>query len=192
MLPENLIWIIILPAACILLLIIITMAGFTVNVHRADPYKNFKFRIVWDGRVIEGIERISGLRRETEVVEHRTGSDPSMVRRSPGITQYNPIVLERGRTHDNAFESWANLVFSIGAPAGEEMSLKTFRKDIEISLLNESGQVVMSFRVFRCWPSVYEPLANLDGNGHDVMREKLVLQHEGWERDLSVQEPVER
>ncbi|MBU6325622.1 MAG: phage tail protein [Bacteroidetes bacterium] len=168
------------------------MAGFTVNTHRFDPYKNFKFRVVWDGQVIHGIERISGLRRETEVVEHRSGSDPNHVRRAPGITQYNPIVLERGRTHDHSFEAWANLVFNLGAASGEEISLKSFRKDIEISLLNEAGQVVMSFKVYRCWPSFYEPLANLDGNGRDVMREKLVLQHEGWERDLSVQEPLER
>ena len=168
------------------------MAGFNINVHRLDPYKNFKFRVVWDGKVIHGIERISGLRRETEVVEHRSGSDPNQMRRSPGISQYNPIVLERGRTHDHAFEAWANLVFDLAAASGESISLKTFRKDIEISLLNEAGQVVMGFNVYRCWPSIYEPLANLDAHGREVVRERLVLQHEGWERDLSVQEPVEQ
>lgn len=188
---DGIFWWIGLPLACFLILMLLHMAGFTVNTHRFDPYKNFKFRVKWDGRIILGIDRINGLRRETGVVEHRNGSDPSSVRRMPGITQYEPIILERGRTHDTAFEAWADLVFNLGAGAGAEMSLRNFRKDIEISLLNESGQVVMNFRVYRCWPSVYEPLANLDGSGEDIMRERLVLQHEGWERDTDTVEPAE-
>lgn len=188
---DGIFWLISLPLAFFLLFILLQMAGFTVNPYRFDPYKNFKFRVKWDGRFIPGIDRITGLRRETGVVQHRDGSDPSSVRRMPGITQYEPIVLERGRTHDTSFEAWADLVFDFGAGAGAEMSLRNFRKDIEISLLNESGQVAMTFRVYRCWPSVYEPLANLDGSGEDIMRERLVLQHEGWERDTDTVEPVQ-
>ncbi len=188
---DGILWWISLPLAYFLLFILLHMAGFTVNAHRFDPYKNFKFRVKWDGRYILGIDRITGLRRETGVVLHREGSDPSSVRRMPGITQYEPIILERGRTHDTAFEAWADLVFNLGAGAGAEMSLRNFRKDIEISLLNESGQVVMTFRIYRCWPSVYEPLANLDGSGEDIMRERLVLQYEGWERDTDTVEPAE-
>jgi phage tail-like protein len=188
---DGIFWFISLPLALFSLLILLTMTGFTVNPYRSDPYKNFKFRVKWDGRYILGIDRITGLRRETGVVQHRDGGDPSAVHRMPGITQYEPIVLERGRTHDTAFEAWADLVFNFGAGPGAEMSLRNFRKDIEISLLNEAGQLAMTFRVYRCWPSVYEPLANLDGSGEDIMRERIVLQHEGWERDTEVAEPAE-
>ena len=30
------------------------MAQFTVNAERFDPYKNFKFRVKWDGRFVAG------------------------------------------------------------------------------------------------------------------------------------------
>jgi tail tube protein gp19 len=53
------------------------VAQFTVNAHRIDPYKNFKFRVKWDGRLVAGVSKISGLKRTTEVIEHREGGDPS-------------------------------------------------------------------------------------------------------------------
>ena len=86
------------------------MAQFSVNAQRFDPYKNFKFRVKWDGRYVAGISKVSALKRSTEVVEHREGGDPSTPRKSPGRTRYDPITLERGVTHDIEFERWANKV----------------------------------------------------------------------------------
>ena len=163
------------------------MPPFAVNTHRFDPYKHLRFQVVWDGKVVADVSRVSGLRRHTEVVLHRDGGEPSIERRAPGKTGYDPIVLERGRTHDSAFEDWAGLVFNLGG----EMSLKNFRRDIIIRLLNEAGVVAMAFLVHRCWPSEYAALAEMDANGHGVAFESLTLEHEGWERDLSVAEPKE-
>ena len=53
------------------------MAEFTVNPQRFDPYKNFKFLVLWDGRTVAGISKISPLKRTTEVVKHRSGGDVS-------------------------------------------------------------------------------------------------------------------
>jgi phage tail-like protein len=167
------------------------MAQFSVNAQRFDPYKQFKFRVKWDGRYVAGVSKVSGLRRTTEVVEHREGGDPSTVRRSPGQTAFEPIVLERGRTHDTEFEKWANKVWNFGAGLGSEVSLKDFRKDVIIELYNEAGQLVMAFKVFRCWPSEYAALSDLEANGTCVAIESLTLQHEGWERDYDVAEPTE-
>jgi len=167
------------------------MAEFTVNPTRFDPYKNFKFRVKWDGQYVPGISNISALSRTTQVVEHREGGDPSLNRRSPGLTSFAPIVLQRGRTHDPAFENWVNTVWRLGAGLGGEVGLKDFRKDIIIELLNEAGQVVMAFKVHRCWPSEYVALADLSSEANAVAIESLTLQHEGWERDMSVTEPVE-
>jgi phage tail-like protein len=122
------------------------MAEFTVNPKRFDPYKNFKFRIKWDGRYVAGISRISGLRRTTEVIHHREGGDPSSSRKSPGLTEFAPITLERGVTHDPEFENWANKVWSLGAGLGAEVSLKDFRKDIVVELYNEAGHSSWSIR----------------------------------------------
>jgi phage tail-like protein len=167
------------------------MAQFTVNASRVDPYKNFKFRVKWDGRYVAGISKISALRRTTEVVEHREGGDPSAGHKSPGRTEYEAITLERGVTHDLEFERWANKVWSLGAPLGSEVSLKDFRKDIVIEILNEAGQVTHAWQVFRCWPSEYLAISDLDANANAVAIEHLVLENEGWQRDPAVVEPVE-
>ena len=168
------------------------MPQFAVNPNRFDPYKNFKFRVKWDGRYIAGVSRVSALRRITEVVEHREGGDPSTQRKSPGRSEYEPITLERGVTHDAEFEDWANKVWRHGAALGGEVSLKDFRKDIVIELLNEAGQLVKAYLVYRCWPSEYQALPDLDADQPAAVAiERLVLQNEGWERDTAVPEPPE-
>ena len=167
------------------------MPSFTVNPQRFDPYKNFKFRVMWDGRYVAGVSRVTPLRRRTQVVTHREGGDASVQRRSPGVTQFDAITLERGRTHDVEFEQWANSVWNFGAGLGSEVSLRDFRKDVVIELMNEAGQKVMAFHVFRCWPSEYTALGELAANEGAVAFESLTLEHEGWERDREVKEPEE-
>lgn len=164
---------------------------FTVNATRFDPYKQFKFRVRWDGRYVPGVLHVSWLTRTTEVITSRPGSAPSAERRSPGQTRYEPIVLERGRTHDDAFERWANKVWNFGSGSGSEISLADFRKDIIIEMCNEAGQTVMSWAVYRCWPSKYSAVNDLDALSTEVAIESMTLEHEGWERDYSVVEPSE-
>jgi phage tail-like protein len=168
------------------------MAQFSVNAERFDPYKNFKFLVKWDGRYVAGISKVGALKRTIEVVEHRNGGDPSMVRKSPGQTKYEPITLERGVTHDTEFEKWANKVWNYGSGLSQEVSLKDFRKDIIIEVLNEAGQVVIAYNVYRCWVSEYQAVPELDASANAVAIQTLTLQHEGWERDYAVVEPAEQ
>jgi phage tail-like protein len=167
------------------------MAQFPVNTHRFDPYKNFKFRIKWDGRYVAGVSKIGALKRTTEVVEHREGGDPSTSRKSPGRTKYEAITIERGVTHDVEFEAWANKVWHVGHGLGAEVSLKDFRKDIIIEVYNEAGQVVIAYKVFRCWISEFLALADLDANANAINIQTAKLENEGWERDPEVVEPTE-
>ena len=167
------------------------MAEFSVNPTRFDPYKNFKFRVKWDGPYVAGVSKISGLRRTTEVIQHREGGDPSSSRKSPGLTEFAPITLERGVTHDPEFEKWANKVWTLGAGRGAEVSLKDFRKDIVLEVYNEAGQLVLAYKIYRCWISEYEILPDLDANANAIAIERIKLENEGWERDQSVKEPVE-
>ena len=132
------------------------MAQFRVNAQRFDPYKNFKFRVKWDGRYVAGVSKVGALKRTTEVVKHREGGDPSTSRKSPGRTEYEAITLERGVTHDTEFEKWANKVWNFGAGLGAEVSLKDFRKDIIIEVYNEAGQLAIAYKVFRCWVSEFQ------------------------------------
>ena len=167
------------------------MAQFSVNTRRFDPYKNFKFRVKWDGRYVAGVSKVSALKRSTEVVEHREGGDPSSSRKSPGRTKYEPITLERGVTHDTEFEQWANKVWNFGSGLGLEISLKDFRKDLILDVYNEAGQVVLSYKVFRCWPSEFQTFSDMDANANAIAIQTLKLENEGWERDLEVVEPTE-
>jgi phage tail-like protein len=167
------------------------MAQFTVNASRFDPYKNFKFRVKWDGRYVAGVSKVSALKRTTEVVKHRDGGDPSSSRKSPGRTEYEAITLERGVTHDKDFEQWANKVWNFGSGLGAEVSLKDFRKDIIIELYNESGQLALAYKVFRCWVSEFQAGADLDANANAVLIQTIKLENEGWERDYEVTEPAE-
>lgn len=164
---------------------------FSVNAQRFDPYKNFKFRVKWDGRFVAGISKVSALKRTTEVVEHRVGGDPSTVRKSPGQSKYEAITLERGVTHDPDFEAWANKVWNFGAGLGREVSLADFRKDVILEVYNEAGQLAKAYKIHRCWVSEFQAVPELDASANAVAIETLKLENEGWERDTEVPEPNE-
>jgi phage tail-like protein len=167
------------------------MAEFSVNAQRFDPYKNFKFRVKWDGRYVAGVSKVGALKRSTEVVEHRSGGDPSLSRKSPGRTKYEPVTLERGVTHDIEFERWANKVWNFGSGLGAETSLKDFRKDVLIEVYNEAGQLALTYKLYRCWVSEFQAVPDLDANANAVAIQTLKLENEGWERDYDVTEPAE-
>lgn len=164
------------------------MAEFTVNTQRTDPYLNSKFVVKFDGKTpVPGIFRVSSLKRITAPLAHRAGTAPSEDHLEPGLTSWEPIVLERGRTHDTSFEDWANLVWTQGG----KISLAKYRKDIRIELQDEQGTTVMAFNVQRAWPSEYVALGPLDAEAPATAVETLRLQHEGIVRDTGVQEPLE-
>jgi phage tail-like protein len=167
------------------------MAQFATNAQRFDPYKNFKFRVRWDGRYVAGVSKVSALKRTTEVIKHREGGDPNSSHRSPGKTDFDAITLERGVTHDAEFEKWANKVWNFGSGLGAEVSLKDFRKDLIIELYNESGQLAIAYKVYRCWVSEFRALPDLDANANAVAIQSIKIENEGWERDYEVVEPAE-
>lgn len=141
------------------------------NSGRTDPYRNFKFRVKWDGSTVAAVTRVSALRRTVEITEFRDGNDPSSVRRLPGRVVYEPITLERTLDGDRSFEDWANLV-------GTAPGLPNYGKEIRIEVLDKQDQVFLAYDVYRCWPSEYRVLPELS--------ESLTLVPEGWQRDRSV------
>jgi phage tail-like protein len=167
------------------------MAQFSVNAQRFDPYKNFKFRVRWDGRFVAGVSKVSALKRTTEVVKHREGGDPSSSRKSPGRTEYEAITLDRGVTHDKDFEQWANKIWNFGSGLGAEISLKDFRKDVILEVYNEAGQLALAYKIFRCWVSEFQAMADVDANANAVLIQHIKLENEGFERDYEVSEPTE-
>ena len=169
------------------------MPQFVANATRFDPYKNFKFRVRFDvgHPPVAGVSKVGMLKRTTEVVKHREGGDPSSSHKSPGRTEYEAITLERGVTHDQEFEQWANKVWNFGAGLGKEVSLKDFRKDVLIDVYNEAGQLAITYKVYRCWVSEFQAMSDLDANANAVLIQHLKLENEGWERDNDIVEPSE-
>lgn len=167
------------------------MAQLSITPTRFDPYKNFKFRVKWDGRYVAGISKVSALRRTTEVVPHREGGDPSSSRKSPGRSEYEAITLERGITHDTEFEKWAKKAWKPGAGLSAEVSLADFRKDVILDVFNEAGKKVLSYKIYRCWVSEFQTMPELDANANAVAIQTIKLENEGWERDYDVPEPSE-
>lgn len=170
------------------------MAIFSVNAQRIDPYKNFKFLVKFDGKnPVAALQKCTGLKKTTELIEWRAAENSSVVRKLPGRTSYAPITMEAGVTHDTAFEDWANLVnaYTGAKDATGQMSLAKFRKDIRIELLNEQGNPVLAYNLHRAWVSEYQALPDLDANGKAVAITMVKIEHEGFERDLGTKEPKE-
>ncbi len=163
--------------------------GFVVNAHRYDPYKNFKFLISWDGKVVLGVSKVGALKRTTEVVKHRGGGENSFDHKSPGRSSYEAISCERGLTHDPEFEKWASSVHSYaGDPT---MDLAGYKKELTLELLNEQSQVAKRYFLHGCWVSEYTALPDLDANANAVAIESMKIEVEGWERDGGTGEPDE-
>ena len=163
---------------------------FPANAHRFDPYRTFKFQVLIDGQAVAGLRKMGALKKTTEVVDWRTAGDPSHERKLPGGTKYEAVTLEQGLTHDPVFEQWANLVNNIDGDAA--VSLKDFRKDVVINVLNLQGQVAISYKLLRAWVSEFTALPEHDaGSMNAVGIQTIMLQHEGWKRDTAVGEPTE-
>jgi phage tail-like protein len=163
--------------------------GFVVNATRVDPYKNFKFRVLWDGKAVLGVSKVGSLKRTTEVVKHRSGGQNSYDHKSPGRSSYEGITLERGITHDLEFEKWANAVQSYAGDAA--MDLAGYKKDLTLEVLNEKSQVALRYFLFRCWVSEFVTLPDLDANANAVAIEHIKIELEGWVRDIDTPEPDE-
>jgi phage tail-like protein len=163
--------------------------GFVKNAKRVDPYKNFKFRLLWDDKPVMGISKVGALKRTTEVVKHRDGGDNSTDHKSPGRTSYDAITVERGITHDPEFEAWANRVHPYSGDTA--MDLAAYKKNLTLEMMNEKGHVVYRYFLYDCWVSEYTAIPELNANANAVAIESLKIELEGWDRDRDTKEPNE-
>lgn len=160
------------------------------NIGRKDPYKNFKFRISLDGKPVLGVSKVSAIKRTTDVIKHREGSDPSHDSKSPGRTTYDPITLERGVTHDPKFEEWARTIHSLGEDA--MMDLAGYKRELILEIMNKKGNVVHRYFLHKAWVSEYTALLDLDANVNAIAIERLKIEIEGFEHDPITKEPDEK
>ena len=149
------------------------MAQFTVNVNRFDPYKNFKFRVKWDGRYVAGVSKVGALKRTTEVVEHREGGDNITVRKLPGKASYGDLTLKWGLTDSEELWSWRLQVIE-GRP--------NFRRNGSVVVYDLRNRIeVARWNFVRAWPTKWEG-PGFNALGNEVAVETIVLAHEGIAR----------
>ena len=167
------------------------MAQFSVNAQRFDPYKNFKFRVKWDGRYVAGVSKVGALKRTTEVVKHREGGDPTSSRSRPAAPSTRRSRSSAASRTTSSSSSGRTRSGTSARASAPRSSLKDFRKDIIIEVYNEAGQLALAYKVYRCWVSEYQALPDLDANANAVAIQHIKLENEGWERDYEVPEPTE-
>jgi phage tail-like protein len=134
------------------------------------PLPKFHFQVDWGSNIKIGFTEVTGLEVTTEKIEYRDGASPEFTKiRMPGMQTYGDLTLKRGIfAANNEFYDWWNSV-----------SLNTIqRRDITISLLNESHEPVVVWKVKNAWPTKVTS-TDLNSSSQDVAIETLVLTHEG-------------
>jgi phage tail-like protein len=164
---------------------------FPNNPKRFDPLKNFNFKVKWDNAYVAAAASVSALTRTTEVITHRVGGDPIRKRKSPGLHDYQAVTIKNGVTMDRTFYLWAGKIYAISNQFGMEVSLADFRKDVTLELYNEAGQLAIAYTLYNCWPSEFQAQADLDANTGGILFQHLKLEIEGFDIDVTVQEPAE-
>ena len=133
------------------------------------PLPKFHFRVEWGGTNI-GFSEVSGLNVENKVIEYRDGASPEYSKlKMPGMREFSNITMKRGVFKgDNEFFKWLNTI-----------SLNTVeRRDITISLLNESHEPVVVWKVRNAFPTKVQS-TDLKADGSEVAIEQVEIAHEG-------------
>jgi phage tail-like protein len=162
----------------------------SASTNRFDPYRNFRFKIKWDGLYVAGLSKMTGLKRSTEMTEWREAGENIVARKLPGKTKYEPVTLEAGITYDTAFEDWANLVNDFASHG--ITSPRDFRKNVTVDVFNEAGGKAMSYNLYRAWVADYQAIPDLDASANAVAITTVKLEFEWFERDTAVSEAADR
>jgi phage tail-like protein len=140
---------------------------------RHDPLRNYRFRVEIDGVQAGAFSEAVIEPTTTEVIEYREGSEPSHVRKLPGLTKFGNVTLKRGVSASLELFNW-----HLQVVRGQ---ISSARKNVIIVVLDEAGQDVARFHVSDAWPTKYDP-GELNAKGNEVFIESLELANEGIER----------
>jgi phage tail-like protein len=163
------------------------MARLNPATNRFDPYRNYRFKVKWDGNYVAGLNKMGALKRSTDVIEYHEAGENITSRKLPAKSKFDPVTLEAGITYDTAFEDWANLVNDFASHSNTKLT--DFRKDVIVDLFNEAGAKVLSYVLHRAWVSEYQALPDLDAGASAVAITTIRLEYEWFERDAAVSEP---
>jgi len=95
--------------------------------------------------VVGGFTRVTGLQSQSDVVEHRVGNSPFVVK-IPGKTRFSNIVLEKGCTSSGDLYQWRRRIES-----GQDD-----RRSGSIILLDGNMKEKARWNFYEAWPCRYE------------------------------------
>jgi phage tail-like protein len=141
------------------------MSNYVIATHR--------FTVDWGGAKI-GFQEVSGMSHKTEVISYEHGAmiDGTAPMKSPGKTKYGEsISLSRGYfTSDTEMQDWLQAIRT------DEMA----RRTVIVTLLDEQQQPVMTWTIYKAWPSDIDGISMNAGTSAAAI-EKITLQHEGYD-----------
>lgn len=136
--------------------------------HKPDPYGGYNFYVEWNGIIHAGFRECSGLSSSQRAVEYREGTDPTTVRKIPGLNSYNNITLKRGTTNNGELWQWRQSI----------MKGNVDRREVSIVILDETGTEKIRWNLTNCWPTTWSA-PDLNATSDEVAIETLELVHEG-------------
>lgn len=141
------------------------MSNYVLATHR--------FTVDWGGTKI-GFQEVSGMTHETEVISYEHGAmiDGTAPMKSPGKTKYaDSVTLKRGYfRNDTEMQDWLQAI----------RTDETQRRTVIVTLLDEQQTPVMSWTIFKAWPSKIDGISLNSGTSAAAI-ENITLQHEGYD-----------
>jgi len=140
---------------------------------RQDPYRNFRFSVTVAGQLSGAFQKVSGIKKNVEVVEYREGDDPPWTRKMTGQQSFDNVTLERGFVEANGeLWEWMELTeqsegANTKADAKDGVPAE-YAKDIIIEAKNKLGTVVRTWTLKSAFPVEYT-VGDLDASSNDVL-----------------------
>jgi len=140
---------------------------------RHDPLPGSRFRVEIDGISAAAFSEVEIGESTTDVIEYREGTDPTHVRKLPGLTRFGDVVLRRGVTTSLELAQWHRQV--VAGQGGAS------RRNVVIVVEDATGADLLRFVVSDAWPTKFGPI-RLAAGGNEILIETLELANEGIER----------
>jgi len=135
-----------------------------------QPIQVNRFAIEIDGLVVGHFQEVRGLDAEVEVIEYRTGSDPT-THKTAGPTNWSNIVLKQGVAENDRLWQWFE-----SSANGEPQ-----RKNGAVILYDKAGLEVVRYNFINAFPVKWQGPA-LDASKNDLAYETIEIAHEGFQR----------
>lgn len=137
---------------------------------QAHPHANVNFTVDLGGGQALAFHRVTLPESWVDVIEYREGADRGGPRKIPGLRRFSNLTLKRALTESTELYDWWR----------QTLQGQTQRRDVAVTLLDESGQAVKRWVARGAWPARYEG-PRLHAEGNDVAMETLELAVEGFE-----------